>query len=230
MYTARLKKGNENFEIVVDPEKAIKVKQGLASIREALLYPKIYSDARKGELASEQRLQTVFGTKDPLVIAEKIIKEGEVQLTQEYRLKLLEDKKKQIVELIRKLGIDPRTGAPHTQDRIESAIAQAKIRIDEFKPAEVQVKDVLKAIKPIIPIALVKKRIELIIPAQYSGKCYGLIKSFCQIVSEDWSDSNQKLVVEIPGGLELELYEKLNQITKGALQSKLIEKIENVAS
>lgn len=224
MNLARLKKGSEIFEIVINPDQAIALRKNPGmDVREALVYPKIFSDAKKGMLASEQRMKALFGTSEPLEVAKIIIRDGSIQLTQEYRRSLLEQKKRRIIDLIHKQGVDPRTNAPHPLQRIERALEEAKVRIDEFVPAENQVQAVLKQLRPIIPIKLVTKEIELRIPAQHAPKTYPAIKLFGTIKHEEWlGDGSWKGVVEIPGGLEQELYDKLNAMTHGSVEAKVV--------
>lgn len=220
---ARYKKGAEMFEVVINPDIALEVRKGKANIADAVVYPKIFSDAKKGMLASEQRLQAVFSTTDALEVAKQIIEKGEVQLTQEYRKQLLEQKKKRILDIIRVNGVDPRTNAPHPLARLETALEEAKVRIDEFKPAEMQVEGVLDALRPILPIKFVKKQIELHLPAQHAPKCFSVLKTMAKIVSENWeTDGSWKGVVELPGGLEQEMYDKLNKLCHGDVGSKII--------
>jgi ribosome maturation protein SDO1 len=224
MNTARLKKGSDVFEIVIDPEKAIAARHGKADIREALKVQKIFSDAKKGMLASEQRMQALFGTTDAIEVAKKIVVDGNIQITAEYRQKLTDQKRLQIIEFIRCNGVDPRTHTPHPATRIEAALVEAKVRIDEFKPVEQQVQDVLKALRPILPIKFEIKEIELVIPAQYASKAYSVVKHFGKILSESWqSDGSWRGILEIPGGMEQELYDKLNAATHGELISKVIK-------
>lgn len=221
---ARLKKGSDVFEVVIDPEKAVAARHGKADIREAVRVPKVFSDAKKGMLASEQRMQALFSTSDPYEVAKKIIVDGDIQVTAEYRAQLREQKQRQVVDYIRRNGVDPRTHAPHPANRIEAAMAEAKVRIDEFRPAEQQVQEVLKALRPILPIKFEVKDIELTVPAQYASKAYSVIKQFGRIVAEQWqSDGSWKGTLEIPGGMEQELYDKLNAITRGELVAKVIK-------
>jgi ribosome maturation protein SDO1 len=218
---ARLKKGTEVFEVVVNPDKAMYFRHHPeTSIRDALAYPKIYSDAKKGLLASEQRLQEVFGTSDELEACKQILIRGEIQVTAEYRKQLLEQKRKRIIDIVHKQGVDPRTNAPHPLNRIEAAIEQSKVRIDEYKAPELQVPEVLKALRPILPIKLVTKELEVAIPAQYAPKAYTVLKMFGKILKERWeSDGSWNGQIEIPGGLETEFYDKLNSITHGHAQA-----------
>ncbi len=221
--TARLKKGSDVFEIVIDPERAVAARHGKADIRDALRVQKVFSDAKKGMLASEQRMQAVFGTADPLEVAKKIICDGNIQITAEYRQKLMEQKRRQVVDFIRRNGVDPKTHAPHPAQRIEAAMSEAKVRIDEFKPAGQQVQEVLKALRPILPIKFEMKEIELSIPAQFASKAHSVVKMFGKILKEEWmNDGSWKGTVEVPGGMEQELYDRLNAVTHGGLVSKVI--------
>jgi ribosome maturation protein SDO1 len=221
---ARLKKGSEVFEIVIDPEKAIAARHGSADIRDAVRVQKVFSDAKKGMLASEQRMQALFNTADPLEVAKHIIAKGDIQVTAEYRAQLREQKRRQVVEFIRRNGVDPRTHAPHPAQRIEAAMEQAKVRIDEFKPAEQQVQDVIKALRPILPISFEVKQVELTIPAAYASKAYSAVKQFGKVLKEAWqNDGAWQGVLEIPGGMEQELYDKLNALTHGEMVAKTIK-------
>ena len=221
---AKYKKGSDNFEIVVDPDKAMAFKKGIGDIREVLMFPKIFSDAKKGMTAPENRVQAVFGTTDPNEVAKKIIQDGEVQVTAEYRNAIVQQRRQRVIDLIHRNGVDPRTNAPHPLTRIESALTEAKVKIDEYKPAEDQIQTILREIMPILPIKFVKKEIQLTIPAQYAGKTYSVVKQMFKVLRESWnSDGSWTGLVEIPGGLEQDLYDKLNGITHGTLQAQVKE-------
>ena len=94
---ARLKKNEDIFEIVVEPSLAISFKEGKdIDIREILKSEDIFSDAKKGLLASEHKLKEIFNNENILEIAKTILNNGEIQLTSEYRQGLIETKKKHI--------------------------------------------------------------------------------------------------------------------------------------
>ena len=212
---ARLEKGGKHFEILVDPELAYKFREGKSvSMAEMLAVNEVFKDAKKGMPVSRQDLIEVFGTDNIDEIAKVILKEGNIQLTTEFRRKKLEEKKKQIADFIARNSIDPQTKNPHPIDRILNAMEQAKVHIDIFKSVEEQVDDVIKAIRGIIPISFEKIRIEVKIPPQHAGKCYGIIKSFG--VEPKWqSDGSLQAILEIPAGLRESLYTKINNITHG---------------
>ena len=130
---ARLKKGGEKFEVAIDSEKAMAFRKGaISDVRDCLEAEHIFSDAKKGSLASEHDLQRLFKTNDPLKIAAVIVQEGEIQLTEAYRKKQVEDKMRRIIALIHRNGVDPKTHLPHPLTRIENAFAEAKAHVDPF--------------------------------------------------------------------------------------------------
>ena len=222
---ARYERKGMHFEILVDPEAAEKVIEGeKVNILENLAIDTIFKDARKGEKASEEAIKEVFGTLDIEKIAIKIIKEGEIQLTTKQRREMQERKRKAIVDWIARSSMDPRTRLPHPRERIELALEEAKVHIDPFKSVEEQIKKILDAIRPIIPISIENVKVEIKIPAQYSGKAYGEISKMTKMLKEEWlSDGSFKCIVEIPAGMQTELYDMLNKITKGEVVTRLLK-------
>ncbi|MBI2546030.1 ribosome assembly factor SBDS [Candidatus Woesearchaeota archaeon] len=222
---ARLKTHGLVFEIMVDCEKALQFKAGrLQDINEALAVRHIYSDADKGLEASEISLKSVFKTADPLEVAKQIIQKGEIQLTTEYRQKLREQKRRQVIDILHKNGVDPRTHLPHPITRLENALEEAKVHVDEFSDVHDQVQDILKKLKPILPIKFEMKEIALKIPAQHAPKVYGPLKSFGAILNDEWQkDGSWVVVIEVPGGLEQDLYDRLNGITHGDMEAKVMK-------
>ena len=103
---ARIKKHGMNFEISVDPDKALEYKKGNASLREVLLADNVFSDAKKGEIAKESDLQTAFETTDTDKIADIILNKGEIQLTSEHRAEERDKKKKQLIHTIHINAVD----------------------------------------------------------------------------------------------------------------------------
>lgn len=221
---ARLKTHGANFEILVDCDKAIAFKGGSGDIKEVIATPQVFSDSKKGMLASETQLKQIFGTEEPLEVAKQIIAKGEIQLTSEYRQKLREQKKKQIINMIHSNGVDPKTNYPHPPNRIEAALEEAKVKIDEYLPAEKQVDVILKQIRAIIPIKFVVKEIALRVPSQHAGKAASAVRGFGKLIKEEWQkDGSWIAVIEIPGGMEEELHNKLNNITHGDVETRIIK-------
>ncbi len=219
---AKLKKQGKEFEILVDCDKALEFRAGKpVSIDDVTAVDNIFKDVKKGEKASEHDLQNLFKTTDAREISKIIIKEGVVQLTREHLAKQREERRKQIINLIHRNAVDPKTGVPHPPQRIQAAIDEAKVHIDENKRAEDQIEEIMKKLQMIIPIKFEKKKVQVIIPAQYSGQCYNTLKSFN--ATEEWmNDGRLKGTVELPAGIVDEFFGKLNSICHGEVESTIL--------
>jgi len=221
---ARLKKGGQVFEIVIDPDQVVAFKEGKTeNIKNILKAEHIYSDAKKGELTPEHIMENLFKTSEPIKVAEIILKEGEIQLTSEYRGKLREEKKRKIINIIQRNGVDPKTNLPHPISRIESALEEAKVKIDNFKKAEDQVQDIIKQIRPVLPISFEVKEISVKIGPKYAAKAYSTVDKFGKILRDDWQpDGSWLVVVEIPAGLQNDFFDSLNDLTHGEVETKIL--------
>ncbi len=221
---ARLEIKGKRFEVLVDPYKAYRFKEGeKISIEEVVVGDYIYKDARKGLKASPNELKEVFGTDDIYKVAVEIIKNGELQLTAEQRRQLLEMKKRQIVHTIAKSAIDPVTKTPIPPTRIEKAIEEAKVRIDLYKPVEAQIPDIVKAISKVLPIKIAKALLQIIVPAEYATKTSNQLMKLGEVKKSIWlADGSLLLEIEIPAGMQTEVIDKVNNLTRGAATVKVI--------
>ena len=213
----RLSRGGEDFEILVDPDKALEYKMGSKlDVASIVVVDEVFTDANKGIRASREKLMKAFGTTDFHKIASTILERGRLLITAEQRRRLTEMKKRQVIELIRRSYVDPRTKLPHTAVRIEQAMKEAHVSVDPFKSAEEQVQPIVKAISRILPLKAEKSALKVRIPARHSAKAYGLVRRMCKIVKEEWRpDGSWFGVVELPAGMRGEFMEKLAKLTKG---------------
>jgi len=214
-HTASLKKNGLTFEVLIEPEKALAFKKGqLIDVREALEIEGVFKDAKTGEKPGN--LREVFGTDDELEIAKEIILKGTMQLTSEYKKQLQEQKKKEIINIISRQGIDPRTNLPIPPTRLELALEQAKYNFDSFKSAEEQLEAVLEALRPIMPIRFEEKTIEGYTGPKYGGKAHNAVAKFGKILKSEWlADGSWHFIIKIPGGLQDELLKALTEAAHG---------------
>jgi ribosome maturation protein SDO1 len=222
---ARLDRGGERFEILVDPVLAQKLKEGEAGVElsDVLAVDWIFKDAHKGDRAPDETLQKAFGTTDRSEIAVSIIHKGEIQLTVEQRRKMQEEKRKQVVSILVRNCINPVTKSPHPPQRIETAMEEAKVNIDPFRSGESQVQDILKLLRPIIPIRMEMTPIAVKVAGTMYGKLIGDIRGFGKILKEDWNRSGDWIcLVEIPAGLQAEFFDMLNSKTHGQVETKIL--------
>jgi ribosome maturation protein SDO1 len=223
---ARLHKGGQRFEILVDPDKALALRQGKSVDSEELLAaPEVYEDARKGTRVASEVLNKIFGTNSMSDIASKIVREGELQLTEAQRKTMMEERTRAVAGMIARQGVDPRTGAPHPIDRVLRAMEQAKVRIDAERPGEQQVDSVLKAIQSVIPVRFERVQIAIKISAEYAARAAGVVRNFGTPSKEEWAaDGSYIAVLELAAGMQTELYDKINALTKGSAQIKVIKR------
>ncbi len=221
---ARITVGDEHFEVLVKPQKALDYRNGKASaVTEVLVAETIYADANKGTRASDEHLRKAFGTTDPLKIAETILKKGTMQLTTEQRRKMVEEKRKQIVDFISRQAVDPKTNLPHPPGRIENAMEQIHYPIDPYKPMEEQAKDIIKLLRPILPLKMEQVQVSVSIPAEYAARAYGTIKVLGTIKREEWrADGSWYGVMEMPAGTYAPFLDKLGNVTKGNGEAKIV--------
>ena len=220
---ARLRVGKLNFETMVELESAMKLKKGIAvSITEVIRDNFVYTDLKKGMKAGKAELELSFGTTELAAIVERIVKKGELEVTQEFRDEALENRKKQVVEFLSKNSVDARTNRPFTPEMISSAIKQAGVKIENVA-VDKQIKNIIETLKKVIPIKIETKKIKIKIPAQFTGQTYGLIQEYKE--KEDWlSDGSLEVILNIPVGITMDFYDRLNNITHGsALTSEIKE-------
>ena len=222
---ARWETGGSRFEVLVDPAAVQDLKDGKdIDLADKLALDQVFKDAKRGDKISEEHLEKTFHTRNLAAIAKQIVLKGEVQVTTEQRHQLQAAKLKQIVATIARNAMNPQTGAPHPPARIEAAMTEAKVHIDPFRPVDAQVQEVIAKLRPLLPIRLdvVKVRVKLL--AQHYPRVIGDLKGLGRLMDEQWlGDGSWTGVLEIPAGVQTELYEKLNARTRGAAETALVK-------
>ena len=209
---ARLEKGGSRYEILVDPELVDEWKKDHASVSldDLLATDEIWNDARSGDRPTTDALESVFGSTDLLTCVEKILKDGNIQLTTAQRKNLIAEKRTKIIHQIATTATDPRTKLPHPKTRIELALEEIKFSIDPFLSIERQVQDAIKQLKPVIPLAFITVRMAFKVPGSDYGGVHRLLRE--SIKKEEWlSDGAWVCVVEVPGGMKNELISQVAQ-------------------
>ncbi|MFA5050042.1 MAG: ribosome assembly factor SBDS [Candidatus Micrarchaeia archaeon] len=216
----------ENFEVYADPKLVYQYMDGSKKdLKNILVVEDIYADAKKGEKQKSQKLEKVFKTTDVYAILEIMIKKGNVPLTTDERKRRLEEKTRQIVSTLLKETIDPRTKAPHTEHRIVSALEEAKIHIDPMKSVSEQMPEILKKLRIVLPLKFEKRKVAIKVLPEHAHRCYGVLKEY-GIQKEEWAkDGSLIVIIEFPAGMQSEIYDKLNKLTAGSIETKLLETI-----
>jgi ribosome maturation protein SDO1 len=222
---ARYKFKNLVFEILVDCDKALEFREGKASLDDAVVTTTIFSDVKQATHAKENDIKAAFKTDDFRQVAENIIKHGEIQLTQDHRNKMRDDLRRKIINMIHRNAIDSKTGLPHPPQRIELAMDQAKVKIDELKKAEEQLHDIVEKLRPILPIKFEIRELAVKIPAKFASQSYHILKTYGKMVRDEWlNDGSLACIIELPAGLSEEFEDALNKLTHGEVDIKVINK------
>ena len=159
--TARLRVGKLDFETMVDLDSAMKLRKGLSvSITDVIRDNFIYTDLKKGMKAGKAELELSFGTTELNVIVDRIIRKGEIEVTQEFRDEALENRKKQVVDFLSKNSVNAQTNRSFTPDMIESALKQAGVKIENVS-VDKQINKIVEGLKRIIPIKIETKKIKI---------------------------------------------------------------------
>jgi len=221
---ARYEVGGKRFEILAHPQLVFEYREtGKPDIREVVIGDIVYKDARKGLKASPEDVRKVFGTEDFYKVAEAIIKQGELQLTTEQRRKMLEAKKNLIITFLSRNAIDPKTKLPIPPQRIERAMEEARVGIDLYKPVEEQALIIARTINRILPLKLARALVRVVVPPAHSGRVYQQSRGLGDVKNVSWrNDGSLVLEIEIPAGMQNELIDKLNKLTRGEAQVTVV--------
>ncbi len=220
---ARYEKRGHKFEILVDPDKAFKYREGeKIPIDDVLVGDYIYKDARKGDRASPEEVKKVFGTTDIKKVADTILRKGELQLTTAQRRKLLEAKRRLIINYIARSAIDPRTKTPIPPQRIEKAMEEAKVAVDLYKSVEEQAAKIVKAIARHLPIKIARALITVRVPPAVAGRAYSELRRLGEVKNERWLNDGSLLIeIEIPAGMQGEVMDSISRTTRGMAEVKV---------
>ncbi|MUM64450.1 ribosome assembly factor SBDS [Acidianus infernus] len=215
----------ERFEILAKPKEAMAFRSGKSiSISDVVISDTIYKDVKKGLKASPSALKKVFGTTDFETVAREILLKGEMPITAEQRKEMLESKKKQLIDFIHRNAIDPKTHLPIPPARIEAAMEEAKVQIDLNKDIESQALQIIHEIARIIPIKVARATLEIKVPAKYSSKVKSQLSNLGSVKKTNWlNDGTLIAEIEIPAGAQEEVIDKLNSLTKGEVEVKVLQ-------
>ncbi len=220
---ARITKHGKHFVILVDCDLALAYRQGEPiALADLVASEEVYADAKKGLRASDADMQLAFNSNEFAVVADIILKKGEIVLTAEHQRKLVEQRKNQVVAIIARNAINPQTNTPHPAPRIADALTAAKVHVDVHKSADAQVGDVVKKLSAVLPIRLEMRDLQVQIPAQYAQRTFGIFKQYGTLHKQEWlSDGSLFVHLRLPAGQQEALENALRGVCKGDYNLKI---------
>ncbi|MGV9142108.1 MAG: SBDS family ribosome assembly factor, partial [Promethearchaeota archaeon] len=79
-------------------------------------------------------------------------------------------------------------------------------------------------IRAIIPIKMEQIEMAIKVPTSFTAKGYNIVAQMAHIKKDEWqSDGSWVAVVTLPAGLQMELIDKLNKLTHGRVETKLMK-------
>ena len=199
---ARWEYGGKRYEILVDPDlvESFKADSSSVNIDDFLATDEVWHDARGGDRPTEEAIESTFSTQEISKIAEMIIERGSIQLTTNQRKDLVEQKRQLIIHEIHSTAVDPKAKTPHPKTRIELALEESRFSVDPFKRLELQVKDAIDVLKPLIPLSFEPARVAFRIPSAGYGACGKFLRPYLD--KEEWlSNGDWACIIQCPPGM-----------------------------
>ncbi len=214
---ARYEYGGKRYEILVDPDMVDEFQSNPSSviIDDFLATDEVWHDARGGDRPTEEAIESTFGTQEIEEITKIILNKGTIQLTTNQRKEMVEQKRQMIIQEIHSMAIDPKSKTPHPRTRIELALEESRFSVDPFKRLELQVKDAIKSLKPLIPLSFEPVRIAF----RISGSSYGQANKFLRqyLDKDEWlSNGDWACIIQCPPGMAANIMGKVKGIDKQA--------------
>lgn len=212
---AKLRSGKLFFETMVDLDNAMRLRKGdEVAISEVVRDSAVYTNLGKGMKAGSAELEQAFGTSNFEEVVEKIVKKGIIEVSQEFRDEALENRRKQVVDFLVRNAVDAQSGRPFTPETIENALKDSGAKI-ENKNVDQQINGIVDGLKRVLALKIETKKLKVTIPAAHTGKAYGVVNEYKE--KEDWlPNGDLQITLNIPVGIQMEFYDKLNGVTHGS--------------
>lgn len=135
----RLKTHGKRFEIACYKNKVLNWRDGTETdIDEVLQTDTIFSNVTSGTLAKEADIQKAFGTKDKVEVCKRILKSGDLQVSNEEREAHMEALFRDIVTICVERCVHPLTGRQHTSTTVDNALKSLGFSVKPDQTAKKQ--------------------------------------------------------------------------------------------
>mmetsp|Transcript_107889 Transcript_107889/g.344359 ORF Transcript_107889/g.344359 Transcript_107889/m.344359 type:complete len:385 (+) Transcript_107889:121-1275(+) len=141
----RLKTHGKRFEIAAYKNKVQNWREGIEKdINEVLQVVSVFTNVSRGEVAKDTDLKKAFNVTDQEEICRKILKSGDLQVSDRERESQLESQFRDIVQIIVERCVHPQTGRQLTPMCVENALKTTGFSVN---PDHVAKRQALKAIE-----------------------------------------------------------------------------------
>lgn len=160
----KLKSGGVNFEIAAYKNKVLDWREGIEKdMNEVLQIVNVYTNVEKGDVAKNADLKKVFGTTDKDEICRKILKSGQLQVSDRERELHMEGLFRDIVQIVVERCVHPQSGRQLTAMTVESALRTVGFSVSPEHTAKKQALVAIKVLCAELPDSFARSKMRLAI-------------------------------------------------------------------
>jgi ribosome maturation protein SDO1 len=189
----RLKSHGKRFEIACYKNKVLNWRDGIEKdLSEVIQTDTIFENVGRGKVAREQDLKSCFGTTNLEDICRKILKSGELQVSDKEREVHMDSLFRDIVQIVVERCVHPQTCRRLTPHTVENAIRSIGFSVQPDHAAKKQALKAIEALCAELPesFARAKMRLRIICPS-------GLIETIkTKLASEHSAEIESEIVEE----------------------------------
>jgi len=212
----RYKAGKTTFEVLTKEGAAMKFRDGdLKSLDDVCVAREVFSNYSKGERASADQLKSAFDTEDLSACLEAILQKGTVQVSAAERKEKLEKKRLEIIQLLHKYYVEPKTRKPIPVTRLENALTEAKVRIDAEQAAERQVPDIVSKLVSLLPMKKLSMEVTITVPHKHLGAAGNVLAKYFEVSRENYTSEGCTMEASVVPGEYDTAVKELVKATKG---------------
>ena len=165
----RLNKNGKRFEIAAYRNKVLSYRNKVeTNLSEVLQIDTVFTNVTKGLLANSKDLIEAFGTADQALVCREILDKGELQVSEQERVALLDSTFRDVASIVADKAINPENNRPYTVSMIQNAMRQIHYSVNVSKSSKSQALDVIRKLKAIMPIARASMLLRVVCPSKYS--------------------------------------------------------------
>lgn len=158
----RLKRNGKRFEVACYKNKVLNWRSGVETdLDEVLQSMVVYSNVSRAKFAASEDLMAAFGTGDHEAVCVRILREGELQVSDRERKVETEARFRDVASALAERCVNPLTGKPHTIPVLERALRDAHFAADPRRSAKAQAAEALEALVGRIPIERAAMRVRV---------------------------------------------------------------------
>jgi len=158
----RLKSHGKRFEIACYKNKVMNWREGIEKdLAEVMQIETIFTNVSHAIVANDKDLQKAFGTTNYEEICRKILKSGDLQVSEKEREVQLESIFRDIVQLVVERCVHPQTGRQLTASSVENAMKSIGFSVQLEQPAKKQSLKAIEALCIELPESFVRAKMRL---------------------------------------------------------------------